>query len=105
MTALVLSLPVPLILLVHLHILEYPLANKPEYDHNIFNAQVRGLRDRIKTLEDVCYFLVGRLEGNARMVCHVTESKMRRDYLQAADPANLSLCTTLGYCCLPYLTC
>jgi hypothetical protein len=70
MAALVLSLPLPLILLVHLHILEYPHANKSEYDHNIFNGRVRGLRDRIKTLEDICYFIVGRLEGNARTVCH-----------------------------------
>ncbi|RDB23829.1 hypothetical protein Hypma_008945 [Hypsizygus marmoreus] len=61
----VLSLPIPLILLVHLHILEYPHANKPEYDHNIFESRVRGLRDRTKLLEDVCYFLVGRLEGSS----------------------------------------
>ncbi|KAF9461511.1 hypothetical protein BDZ94DRAFT_1221281 [Collybia nuda] len=68
MVTLVLSLPTSLILLVHLHILEYPHANKPEYDHNIFSSQARGLRDRIKTLEDICYFLVGRLEGNARTI-------------------------------------
>lgn len=59
----IISLPLPLILLIHLHILEYPHANKPEYDHNIFNSRVRGLRDRTKLMEDICYFLVGKLEG------------------------------------------
>ncbi|KAJ6621536.1 hypothetical protein B0H10DRAFT_2017709 [Mycena sp. CBHHK59/15] len=59
----VFSLPVPLILLVHLHILQYPHANKPEYDHNIFDSHFRGLRDRTRTMEDICYFLVGRIEG------------------------------------------
>ncbi|KAG5643375.1 hypothetical protein DXG03_001023 [Asterophora parasitica] len=68
MSASVFSLPIPLILLVHLHILEYPHANKPEYDHNIFEPRVRGLRDRTKLLEDVAYFLVGRLEDRARTI-------------------------------------
>ena len=68
MAATVFSLPIPLILLVHLHILEYPHANKPEYDHSIFDPRVRGLRERIKVLEDTGYFLVGRLEGNSRTV-------------------------------------
>ncbi|KAJ7114000.1 hypothetical protein C8R44DRAFT_676439, partial [Mycena epipterygia] len=63
MSANVFSLPVPLILLVHLHILQYPHANKPEYDHSIFDACVRGLRDRTRTMEDVSYFLVARIEG------------------------------------------
>ena len=68
MAATVFSLPVPLILLVHLHILEHPHANKPEYDHNIFDPRVRGLRERTKLLEDICSFLVGRLEGNTKLV-------------------------------------
>jgi hypothetical protein len=57
------GLPIPLLLLVHLHILEYPLANNPEYDHNMFDPNVRGLRDRLKSMEDMCYFLVGKVEG------------------------------------------
>ncbi|KAJ7230315.1 hypothetical protein GGX14DRAFT_508091 [Mycena pura] len=57
------SLPMPLILLVHLHILQYPHENKPEYDHEIFDAHVRGLRERTKVMEDICYFLVSRIEG------------------------------------------
>ncbi|KAF9480368.1 hypothetical protein BDN70DRAFT_619803 [Pholiota conissans] len=56
-------LPNTLLLLVHLHLLEYPYSNRPEYDHNVFNPRTRGLRDRAKTMEDVAYFLVGRLEG------------------------------------------
>ncbi|GLB43260.1 hypothetical protein LshimejAT787_1301610 [Lyophyllum shimeji] len=68
MSASVLSLPRHLILLVHLHILEYPHAHKAEYDHNIFEPRVRGLRDRTKTLEDIAFFLVGRLEGSARTI-------------------------------------
>ncbi|KNZ72567.1 hypothetical protein J132_02726 [Termitomyces sp. J132] len=68
MSATVYTLPIPLILLIHLHILVYPHANKPEYDHNIFDPRVRGLKERTKILEDVAYFLVGRLEGNARTI-------------------------------------
>ncbi|KAG6853130.1 hypothetical protein C0991_006653 [Blastosporella zonata] len=64
-SATVFSLPIPLILLIHLHILEYPHANKPEYDPNLFEPRVRGLKERTKSLEDISYFLVGRLEGTA----------------------------------------
>lgn len=59
------TLPIPLILLVHLHILEYPQANNPEYDHQIFNPRTRGLRERAKIMEDVAYFLVGKVEGKS----------------------------------------
>ncbi|KDR70941.1 hypothetical protein GALMADRAFT_144407 [Galerina marginata CBS 339.88] len=58
----ILSLPTSLILLVHLHILEYPHANNPEYDHEIFNPRTRGLRERAKTMEDIAYFLIGKIE-------------------------------------------
>ncbi|KAF8210954.1 hypothetical protein K438DRAFT_2011392 [Mycena galopus ATCC 62051] len=68
MSTSVFSLPVPLILLIHLHLLQYPHANKPEYDHNIFDARVRGFRDRSRTMEDVCYFLVSRIEGTKERV-------------------------------------
>ncbi|KAF9556493.1 hypothetical protein CPC08DRAFT_91643 [Agrocybe pediades] len=56
------ALPLHLILLVHLHILEYPYANNPEYDHDLFNPRTRGLRERVKAMEDIAYFLVGRIE-------------------------------------------
>jgi hypothetical protein len=65
-----LNLPTPLLLLVHLHILEYTYANKAEYDHNMFNPRTRGLRERAKTMEDVAYFLVGKIEGKGvKAVC------------------------------------
>ncbi|KAJ7648234.1 hypothetical protein DFH06DRAFT_1095677 [Mycena polygramma] len=67
MAASVFSLPVPLVLLIHLHLLQYPHANKPEYDHNVFDARVRGLRERTRTMEDVCYFLASRIEGKDRV--------------------------------------
>lgn len=57
-----LYLPPSLLILVHLHILEYAHANNVEYDHNIFNPRTRGLRERAKTMEDICYFLVGKIE-------------------------------------------
>jgi hypothetical protein len=59
----VIGLPIPLILLVHLHLLEYPSADNSEYDQNLFDPNVRGLRDRTKSMEDMCYFLVGKVEG------------------------------------------
>ncbi|KAJ7777075.1 hypothetical protein B0H16DRAFT_1406563 [Mycena metata] len=68
MSAGVFTLPVSLLLLIHLHLLQYPLANKPEYDHNLFDARVRGLRDRTRTMEDVCYFLITRIEGSKERV-------------------------------------
>ncbi|KAJ7650995.1 hypothetical protein FB45DRAFT_889291 [Roridomyces roridus] len=68
MSATVFSLPVPLILLIHLHIIQYPHANKPEYDQNIFNPRVRGVRDRTKTMEDVCYFLVSRIDNGRKVL-------------------------------------
>jgi len=65
-----LYLPTPLLLLVHLHILEYTYANNAEYDHNIFNPRTRGLRERAKTMEDVAYFLVKKIEGKGiKTVC------------------------------------
>ncbi|THH11397.1 hypothetical protein EW146_g8059 [Bondarzewia mesenterica] len=56
------TLPLPLLLLIHLHILQYPKADSPEYDEHVFNPQTRGLRDRARTMEDLCYFLVGKVE-------------------------------------------
>ncbi|KAF7296432.1 hypothetical protein HMN09_01113600 [Mycena chlorophos] len=60
------ALPIPLILLVHLHLLQYPHENKPEYDHNLFDAKHRGLKERLRTMEDVAFFLVGKIEGREK---------------------------------------
>ncbi|KAI9464478.1 hypothetical protein BJY52DRAFT_1249355 [Lactarius psammicola] len=62
-----LSLPLPLLLLIHIHLLGYPRADEPEYDEHVFNVKLRGLRDRIKTMEDLCYFLVGKIESKTRL--------------------------------------
>ena len=59
-----LSLPLPLLLLIHIHLLGYPRADEPEYDEHVFNVKLRGLRDRIKTMEDLCHFLVGKIESS-----------------------------------------
>lgn len=60
-------LPLPLLLLIHIHLLGYPQADEPEYDEHVFNVKARGLRDRTKTMEDLCYFLVGKIEQKPRM--------------------------------------
>ena len=62
-----LSLPLPLLLLIHIHLLGYPRADEPEYDEHVFDVKLRGLRDRIKTMEDLCYFLVGKIEPKPRL--------------------------------------
>ncbi|KAI0056066.1 hypothetical protein BV25DRAFT_1658710 [Artomyces pyxidatus] len=63
-----LTLPHPILLLIHIHLLSYPHANNPEYDEHIFDSKTRGLRDRTKTMEDLCYFLVGKIHGKAKSV-------------------------------------
>src|SRR5712675_2367656 len=72
-----LSLPLPLLLLVHIHLLGYPHADEPEYDQHVFDAKTRGLRDRTKTLEELSYFLVGKIEHKPRLksVCLTTPIK------------------------------
>ncbi|KXN88049.1 hypothetical protein AN958_07781 [Leucoagaricus sp. SymC.cos] len=59
------TLPLSLILLIHLRVLNYPFANEPQYDNNMFEARTKGLKDRVKMMEDICYFLVNQLEDNA----------------------------------------
>lgn len=56
-------LPLSLILLIHLHILQFPQINKPEYDLKMFDASKRGLRERSRLMEDICFFLVSKLLG------------------------------------------
>jgi hypothetical protein len=61
----VVPLPLSLLLLINLHVLEFPLANNPDYDQHVFNPQTRGLRHRTKSMEDICHFLVGKLERSS----------------------------------------
>ncbi|TFK17883.1 hypothetical protein FA15DRAFT_675736 [Coprinopsis marcescibilis] len=71
MAAHLVNLPLPLLLLVHLHILDYPSANDPEYGQDLFNPRIRGLKDRTRSMEDVVYFLISCLErgkGAAKMI-------------------------------------
>ncbi|KAK0488666.1 hypothetical protein IW261DRAFT_1440886 [Armillaria novae-zelandiae] len=67
-------LPLPLLLLIHLHILEYPHVNDPEYDINVFNAGMRGLRDRARSMQDIFYFLVGKIERTKSRVQKILPS-------------------------------
>lgn len=62
----VLNIPLHLLLLIHLHLLRCPHIDNPEYTQDLFNPQVRGIRERSKTMEDVCYFLVGKVERSAQ---------------------------------------
>ncbi|KAJ3826193.1 hypothetical protein F5880DRAFT_1546750 [Lentinula raphanica] len=59
----VLELPPPLLILIHLQILQYPHVNNENLDIHIFDAQKRGLRARTKMMEDLGYWLVAKLEG------------------------------------------
>ncbi|KAL0063513.1 hypothetical protein AAF712_009610 [Marasmius tenuissimus] len=58
------SLPLPLLLLIHLHILQFPHVNEPQYDINLFNTSHRGLKERMKLMEDIYFFLVVCCEGS-----------------------------------------
>lgn len=64
-------LPNALLLLVHLHILEYPRSNRAEYDCDMFNTHKRGLRERSTIMEDITYFLIGKLEGRGVKSVHI----------------------------------
>ncbi|EEB89576.1 hypothetical protein MPER_12307 [Moniliophthora perniciosa FA553] len=52
----------PLLLLVHLQILQFTKVNEPQYDLDLFTSN-RGLTERTKSMEDICYFLVECGEG------------------------------------------
>ena len=56
-------LPHTLLILVHLHLLDYPLNISSSYDERLFDPTRTSLRERTKALEDIAYFLVGKLEG------------------------------------------
>jgi hypothetical protein len=63
--------PSTLLLLVHLYILNYPYVNNTEYDHDLFNPRIRGLRDRTKAMENITYFLVGQIEGGSSKMVNI----------------------------------
>jgi hypothetical protein len=104
MTGFVVGLPIPLLFLVHLHLLEYPLANNPEYDHNLFDPNVRGLRDRTKSMEDVCYFLVGKVEHRKDPAKAVTPNYLSygTGLMMPTDSPNVSVSFTCRHDCVSY---
>lgn len=56
-------LPNALLIILHLHLLNYPLQDAAGYDERLFE-QSRGMRERTKAMEDITYFLVTRVEGS-----------------------------------------
>ncbi|CDO68363.1 hypothetical protein BN946_scf184815.g10 [Trametes cinnabarina] len=56
-------IPNGLLILLHLHLLNYPV--RPEdaagYNEHLFSPS-RGMRERSNAMEDICYFLVGKIE-------------------------------------------
>lgn len=94
----VVPLPLPLLLLIHLHLLEYPKVNAPEYDINLFNPRVRGLRDRITTMQDICYFLVNKIErGNGIKKVRAPTSEESHVNTVTVASAILSMQQARGY--------
>ncbi|KAI0742022.1 hypothetical protein C8Q80DRAFT_1274349 [Daedaleopsis nitida] len=56
-------LPNALLIILHLHLLNYPLQDAAGYNERLFD-QSRGMRERTKAMEDITYFLVTRVEGS-----------------------------------------
>ena len=56
-------LPDSLLLLVHLHLLNFPLKDAAGYDEQLFDPSINDFRKRTKAMEDICYFLVGKVQG------------------------------------------
>ena len=59
------KIPNALLIVLHLHLLGFPLEDGAAagYDERLFDARARGMRERAKALEDIAFFLVGRVEG------------------------------------------
>lgn len=85
------SLPVPLLLLIHLQVLQFPKINNVEFDLYVFDAKRRELHARVKTMEELGYWLVGRIERAG--VKKVTLSTVRADGLLIirSDSTNLPM--------------
>ncbi|PVG04890.1 hypothetical protein CPB86DRAFT_721454 [Serendipita vermifera] len=61
-----LPFPIPdsILLLLHLHLLQYPL-DPEQCDPDMFKASSYGIGDRIKSMERIVYFLIGTAHGEA----------------------------------------
>ncbi|KAI0664399.1 hypothetical protein C8Q70DRAFT_234350 [Cubamyces menziesii] len=55
------QLPNGLLIILHLHLLDYPLHDATGYDERLFDP-TRGMRERNKAMEDISYFLVAKIE-------------------------------------------
>lgn len=78
------QLPISLLFLVHLHLLNFPVEDVSVYNEDMFNPTRRGIRERGKTMEDICYFLVSKVEGQAT----VRKVGIDRDFLFDANRSN-----------------
>ncbi|KAJ3732435.1 hypothetical protein DFJ43DRAFT_1154441 [Lentinula guzmanii] len=61
------ELPLPLLLLIHLQILQYPHVNNEDFDIYIFDAHRHGLRARTTMMENLGYWLVVKIEGHKKV--------------------------------------
>ncbi|KZT07535.1 uncharacterized protein LAESUDRAFT_758541 [Laetiporus sulphureus 93-53] len=57
------ALPNSLLLLTHLHLLNFPPQDASRYDEHLFHPTRSGIRERTRAMEEICYFLVGKIEG------------------------------------------
>ena len=57
------ALPPALLVLIHLHLLGFEAANEKQYDENLFNQAAHSGGERIKSMEEITYFLVAKIEG------------------------------------------
>lgn len=76
-------LPNTLLIILHLHLLNFPLQDASGYDERLFH-HTRGMRDRNKAMEDITYFLVSKLEGGKERAKSVSHAQ------RCAPPASVS---------------
>jgi hypothetical protein len=53
----------PLLLLLHLHLLNYPFDSQNPLDEHTFDSNVYSASSRSKSMEDISFFLVSKIEG------------------------------------------
>lgn len=80
------KLPNGLLIILHLHLLNFPLHDASGYDERLFH-HTRGMRDRNKAMEDITYFLVGKLEGTKERTKSVSYPRMC-----SAPPPRADMC-------------
>ncbi|KAG8802584.1 hypothetical protein FRC16_009257 [Serendipita sp. 398] len=98
-----LPFPIPdsILLLIHLHLLQWPQADLP-CDPDAFNANRHGIGERIKSMEHIIYFLIEKIEGirgaktvtpinvsiiHALVVCHSKVENIQQNYVETLKGA------------------